>query len=135
MIYIDIDRMRLNNETCGCKAGDEVIVRVASVLAPPVLPKAAIAVRIGGDRFGGVSPDHDSEQARACSEHLQLELAKFSLGAETQVKSLSVSCGIGRLQNKKLSFGRALAAAELACKSEGKVAGHVLRCIAPATTP
>ena len=49
-IYIDIDRIHVVNELHGFEIGDELIVRIADLLTPPLLPEKALAARLSGDR-------------------------------------------------------------------------------------
>jgi GGDEF domain-containing protein len=50
IIYIDIDHMHVVNELHGFEVGNELIVRIADLLSPPLLPDGALAARISGDR-------------------------------------------------------------------------------------
>src|SRR5246127_1013915 len=51
VIYADIDRLHLINETHGFECGDEVIKSFAGLLGSPLLPKSAFAARVSGDCF------------------------------------------------------------------------------------
>jgi|HubBroStandDraft_5_1064220.scaffolds.fasta_scaffold01988_4 diguanylate cyclase (GGDEF)-like protein len=117
LVYMDIDRMRLINETCGFAVGDQIISRVAGVLGPPHFPGDAIIGRIGGDRFVVYLPQHDADQASRCCDSLQEQLSQFVVAAPGNEPGVSVSCGIVKLFSDFPTFSHCLAAAELACKS------------------
>src|SRR5579872_257542 len=51
VIYIDVDHMHVVNELHGFELGNELIVRVADLIGPPLLPDTALAARISGDRL------------------------------------------------------------------------------------
>lgn len=117
LIYIDIDQLHVVNETLGFETGDEVIVRIADLLHPPYLPSDAIASRIAGDRFVVFMPGHDTAQAQDRATQVQKEASKITAGPGQQRIALSLSCGISRLTASSQPFSRALATAELACKT------------------
>lgn len=117
LIYIDIDRLHLINDTFGFDSGDEVIVRIADLLHPPHVPSDAIAGRIAGDRFVVYLPGHDAAQAQIKAEGLRREAERITAGNDQQRIALSLSCGIARLGAEPHSFARYLAASELACKA------------------
>ena len=117
MVYIDIDQLHVINETLGFETGDEVIVRIADLLHPPHLPSDAIASRIAGDRFVIFLPGHDTAQAQDRALLLQREASRITAGPGQQRIALSLSCGISRLSAASQPFSRALATAELACKT------------------
>jgi len=60
LIYIDLDRFKLINDTLGHAAGDELLQSVSSVLQRSVKTKDAVA-RIGGDEFVILLTDLKSE--------------------------------------------------------------------------
>jgi GGDEF domain-containing protein len=56
VLYIDVDHMHVINELHGFELGNEMIVRVADLLAPPLLPERSFAARISADRFAVLLP-------------------------------------------------------------------------------
>jgi diguanylate cyclase (GGDEF)-like protein len=117
VIYVNVDHLHVVNETFGFNFGDQAIVRIASLLRPPHLPGNAVAGRVAGDRFIVFLPACDTARAQQWSQSLQSEVNKLSVGAPTQRITLSASCGIASVPNKADAFCRALAAAELACRT------------------
>lgn len=116
VIYFDIDRLHLVNEVHGFEIGDEVIVRIADLLAPPLVPAGALVARISGDRFAIILQDRDTDQAMAIAGEIQSAVARILIGPEGERNELSLSCGIAALVDVPQALPRALAAAELACK-------------------
>ena len=51
VIYVDVDHMHVVNELHGFELGNELIVRVAELLATPLAPTGTLSARISGDRF------------------------------------------------------------------------------------
>ena len=117
LVYIDIDELNVVNEAFGYEAGDELIVRVADLLRPPALPADAIAARTAGDRFLLFLPGYDTAAAQGCAVNLQKLAAGVALGMGSRRMQLAFSCGISRPLQVDEPVGRAIAAAELACKT------------------
>lgn len=117
LVYIDIDELHTVNDAFGYEAGDELIVRVADSLRPPALPGDAIAARTAGDRFLLFLPGYDTEEAHDCAVNLQKLIAEITLGSGTGRITVSFSCGVSRLLEVDQPVARAIAAAELACKT------------------
>src|SRR5271156_971837 len=62
ILYLDIDRLHVINETFGMHVGDDVIVSVAECMAK-ALPAKALSARISGDRLAALIPDSSMEAA------------------------------------------------------------------------
>ncbi len=117
VIYIDIDRLHVINDVHGFEIGDEVIVRIAELLGPPLLASAALAARVSGDRFAVVLPECETDTAVTLAMALQGAASQIRIGPADQKSELSVSCGVAALVAVPQALARALAAAELACKT------------------
>lgn len=120
VIYADVDHMHVVNELHGFELGNEIIVRVAELLAPPRIPLGAIAARIAGDRFAIVIPDLDSKAAAEVAQELQRAAKLLKIGPTQEQVEVSLSCGVAALVVMPQGLARALAAAELACKGAKK---------------
>jgi diguanylate cyclase (GGDEF)-like protein len=117
VIYLDIDHMQVANEQHGFELGNELIVRIADLLSAPLLPDDALAARISGDRFAIVLPRSASADAMKIAETLQTAASQLVIGPLKEVFDVSISCGICALAPMPEELGRAIAAAEMACKS------------------
>ncbi|HEY5019901.1 MAG TPA: EAL domain-containing protein, partial [Steroidobacteraceae bacterium] len=120
VIYVDIDHMHVVNELHGFELGNELIVRIADLMAPPLLPAGALAARIAGDRFAIILSDTDTHAAATTATQLQAAAARVTIGPAQEAVDVSVSCGVAALVSMPQGLARALAAAELACKSAKK---------------
>jgi diguanylate cyclase (GGDEF)-like protein len=117
VLYIDVDHMRVANELHGFELGNELIVRVAELLAPPLLPASAFAGRVAGDRFLAVLPACDAQQAAQLAQQLQSAARRLVIGPADNALEVSISCGIAALVDMPQGLARAVAAAEIACKN------------------
>src|SRR6202167_3673651 len=62
ILYLDIDRLHVINETFGMHVGDDVIASVAERMAR-TLPTEALSARISGDRFAALIPHSNMDDA------------------------------------------------------------------------
>jgi diguanylate cyclase (GGDEF)-like protein len=117
VIYLDIDHMHVANELHGFEFGNELIVRVADLLSTPRLPEGALAARISADRFAIVLPGVTSAEAMPVAGALQKAASQLAIGPSKDAFEVSVSCGVSVLLPMPEGLARAIAAAELACKT------------------
>jgi diguanylate cyclase (GGDEF)-like protein len=117
VIYLDIDHMHVANELHGFELGNELIVRVADLLSTPLLPDGALAARISGDRFAIILPRSTCPDAMGIAQALQAAASRLLIGPSKDVFDVSISCGVSALLPMHDGLARAIAAAELACKT------------------
>jgi diguanylate cyclase (GGDEF)-like protein len=117
VIYLDIDHMHVANEVHGFELGNELIVRVADLLSTPLLPDDAVAARISGDRFAIILPQSPCAEAMKIAGGLQKAASRLVIGPAPDAFEVSISCGVSALLPMPEGLTRAIAAAELACKS------------------
>lgn len=120
VIYIDVDHMHVVNELHGFELGNELIVRIADALSSLQLPDDALAARLSADRFAIVLPETETRAAAAIATQIQQAAATMLIGPADNPLEISVSCGVAALVCMPEGLSRALAAAELACKSAKK---------------
>jgi diguanylate cyclase (GGDEF)-like protein len=116
ILYLDIDRMHVINDTFGMHFGDDVIVGVAECLAK-VLPPRALAARISGDRLAALIPATSLDQATQLAEQVRLAAAAIVPRVGHGSLEISVSIGISPLNRAENSLAHSLATAEIACKA------------------
>lgn len=124
LVYFDIDRMHVINDTLGFDAGDEVIVRIADLLRAPALPDDAIACRISGDSFAVLLPGHDAGQAGARAENVVGMAALESAGSGEARVPLSMRAGVARIDSVESGIQGPLANAKEACNNAKKHGGN-----------
>jgi diguanylate cyclase (GGDEF)-like protein len=117
VIYLDVDHMHVANELHGFELGNELIVRVADLLSAPLLPDDALAARISGDRFAIILPQSSCADGVKIAQALQGAASRLVIGTSSEAFEVSVSCGVSALVPMPEGLARAIAAAELACKT------------------
>lgn len=74
VIQLDVDHFKNVNDTWGHQAGDQALIRVASVISH-TLRKYDVAGRIGGEEFCIVLPETTRVEASAVAERIRARLA------------------------------------------------------------
>jgi len=129
LCFLDLDQFKVVNDTCGHIAGDELLRRIAGVLAERVRTRDTLA-RLGGDEFGVLMEHCDLEQAQRAAISLCRAVEDYQFVWEGKLFRLGVSIGIVPIANKGETVTSLLSAADSACyqaKQEGRNRVHVYR--------
>jgi len=129
VLYIDLDRFKVVNESMGHGRGDELLIAVARRFEGLVEESDTVA-RLGGDEFGILLESVGTqEEAEAYSERLQTALEEpFLLNGKPYVTTASIGIAVGSPQYE--SSGALMRDADVAmyhAKSEGKAASRLFR--------
>lgn len=93
LLMIDVDHFKLVNDSHGHPAGDEVLSKVASLLAGRLRGHDLLG-RYGGEEFCVIVPDTDTVGALTLAESLRETIAYTPIATECGVVSITVSIGI-----------------------------------------
>lgn len=115
LCYIDLDRFRLVNATCGHEAGDDLLQWVATRVNEVVGPNDA-AGRIGGDEFALLLAGRSEREAERIAKDLQLSLLEFRFGWAEKTFSIGASIGLVVLGGQFERAADVLSAADYACR-------------------
>ena len=80
MIYIDLNGLKMLNDTFGHAYGDELILKAAEVLKENCR-KNDIASRVGGDEFCVLLPKTESDKARLIAGRLKAEFSHHKINS------------------------------------------------------
>jgi diguanylate cyclase (GGDEF)-like protein len=116
ILYLDIDRLHVINETFGMHMGDDVIVSVAERMAK-ALPPEALSARISGDRLAALIPDSTMESAAAIAEQIRAAAESIVPRAGQGSFEVSVCLGVSPIGHSDNPLAHALATSEIACKA------------------
>jgi diguanylate cyclase (GGDEF)-like protein len=116
ILYLDIDRLHVINETFGMHVGDDVIVSVADCLSKS-LPAGALSARISGDRLAALIPNSSMDAAQVSAEQIRAACAAIVPRAGQGSFEVSVSLGVAPIARSDNPLAHALATAEIACKA------------------
>jgi diguanylate cyclase (GGDEF)-like protein len=93
LLLIDADHFKLINDTHGHQIGDDVLCKLASLLAGRLRGQDLLG-RFGGEEFLVIAPDTGTEDALALAESLRTIIASTPFATADGEISLSVSIGI-----------------------------------------
>jgi diguanylate cyclase (GGDEF)-like protein len=116
ILYLDIDRLHVINETFGMHVGDEVIVNVAECMAK-ALPAGALSARISGDRLAALIPNTALDVAAVVAERVRADSAAIVPRTAHGSFDVTVSLGVAPICRSDSPLAHALATAEIACKA------------------
>ena len=116
LIYFDVDSLQLVNDTFGRDAGDEVIMRVASLLESHV-PKSGVLSRLTGDDFCMLLTHADTETALEYAQRIreQGDTLRYLQGDKSLQVTMSI--GVAEFSRSCGDIGGALTSARMACEA------------------
>jgi diguanylate cyclase (GGDEF)-like protein len=116
ILYLDIDRLHVINETFGMHVGDDVIASVAECMSKAI-PQSALSARISGDRLAALIPSTSLAAATEVAELVRAAAAAIVPRAGQGSFEVSVSIGVAPIGESDNPLAHALATAEIACKA------------------
>ena len=125
--YLDLDRFKAVNDTCGHLAGDNLLREIASLLREKVRDSDTVA-RLGGDEFGLLLIGCPLDKARQITEDICKAVADHRFVWRDQIFDIGVSIGVVEIGHDSGSSEMVLSAADSACyvaKQQGRGRVHV----------
>ncbi len=122
MLYLDLDQLKVLNDTAGHEAGDAAIQFCASMLEE-VLPYHAILARMGGDEFAILLKDSTEVGATAVAKSIITTLSEQPFLWDEIKLNLTCSIGIRVIDHTATSPQMVHAQADSAChaaKEQGR---------------
>lgn len=122
LLYLDLDRFKMINDTVGHAAGDALLKMVATTLTG-FLPCGTVVGRLGGDEFAAVVPVADINDATTIASGLLAEIQTRRLHWAGKHHVIGASIGIAAIDDPGLDLETATARADAACyaaKSAGR---------------
>lgn len=116
LLFIDLDRFKIINDSCGHLAGDKVLNELATVMRTR-LRNRDILGRIGGDEFGVILNDCKTAYAFQVADNLRAAIAGFCFQAKGRNFTFGASIGLISLNAADIiSHTYALTLADSACR-------------------
>src|SRR5690606_17556141 len=125
--YLDLDRFKIVNDTCGHIAGDNLLREVAALLKQKVRDSDTVA-RVGGDEFAMLLVGCPLDKARQIGDDICESLAAYRFSWQEHVFDIGVSIGMVEVGHESASAEALLGAADSACyvaKQQGRGRVHV----------
>jgi diguanylate cyclase (GGDEF)-like protein len=118
LMYCDIDRLHVANETLGRETGDQILASFAGILQEELAGHPVS--RIASDRFAALLCDTSLDDARQLAEVVAGRFRRLEFGSGDRRFGGSVSIGIGRAAEGDgvgVVDGGALSTAQVACSA------------------
>ena len=125
LIYLNVDQLKIVNDSCGHAAGDALLRQVAGVLRDIVVPDDLLA-RLGSDEFGVLHKRTGTGSALAVADGLRQAIQAMRFAWQNRSFPVSVSIGVVLLAGQ--SVDELLTMGDAACriaKNHGRNRIHV----------
>lgn len=125
--YLDLDRFKIVNDTCGHAAGDELLRQVANLVTSQVRAADTVA-RLGGDEFGVILNNCPTQQALRVANTIRQKLEEFRFVWQEKIFTVGVSVGLVGIEPETMDLASLLNAADAACyaaKNAGRNRVHI----------
>ena len=125
--YIDLDRFKIINDTCGHAAGDELLRQVGELFRKHVR-KGDILARLGGDEFGLLMEACPPAIAERKAEGILRDVQDFHFLWQDKSFNIGASIGLVPITESLHSIDEILTAADTACyiaKEQGRNRIHI----------
>jgi diguanylate cyclase (GGDEF)-like protein/PAS domain S-box-containing protein len=134
LCYLDLDRFKLVNDTCGHEAGDDLLRKIGSLLGGRLRSRDTLA-RLGGDEFGVLLEYCSLTKAEEIAGKLQRAIEEFRYVRGERTFSLGVSIGVIPITAASGRTADVLRAADEACYAAKDAGGNRVYLAQPATVP
>lgn len=127
LLYLDLDRFKIVNDTCGHHAGDQLLIELTRLMAGRLQPDDVFA-RVGGDEFAIIAHGRTFDEVRALADDLREQVEAYVFSYETQIFQVSLSIGLVPIDASVESLETLLADVDSACyvaKQSGRNRVHL----------
>nr|WP_315402471.1 EAL domain-containing protein [uncultured Duganella sp.] len=127
LLYLDLDRFKLVNDTAGHAAGDALLQILAKLLQERMRESDVLA-RLGGDELGVLLGYCQLDHARLIAEEIRQLIREFRFVWEAHSFEIGASIGMVEISADSRSVSDLLVAADEACymaKDQGRNRIHV----------
>jgi diguanylate cyclase (GGDEF)-like protein/PAS domain S-box-containing protein len=127
LCYLDLDRFKVVNDTCGHTAGDNMLREVASIIREAVRDSDTVG-RIGGDEFALLLVGCPLEKARQICDNVVRSVNDYRFVWKDKIFNIGVSIGLVEIGRDSGSLEDIMTSADSACyvaKKQGGLHVHV----------
>ena len=122
VFYMDLDRFKVINDTCGHSAGDELLKQLTRVMSFHIRNGDTLA-RLGGDEFGLLLENCSEEKGIQIANALLNAVASFQFYCGEKTHAIGISIGITIIDRNSFALMEVLGQADSACywaKDQGR---------------
>ena len=127
LAFIDLDKFKLVNDSCGHVAGDLLLKKLADHLLVK-LRSADMLARLGGDEFALLLIGCKLDKAQVIVANLLKSIQDFRFEYDDKVFKVGASIGLTEISSKQtLNLGEHLANADAACYTAKREGGNCIQ--------
>ncbi|MEJ1298942.1 MAG: EAL domain-containing protein [Candidatus Sedimenticola sp. (ex Thyasira tokunagai)] len=122
LLYIDLDRFKVINDSSGHAAGDELLRQLSLILLESVRASDLLA-RLGGDEFGLLLERCSLEKGEKIASTILDQIRNYRFHWQDKIFTIGASIGLMPMSDLGVSHSELLSAADAACykaKEEGR---------------
>ena len=127
LFYMDLDRFKAVNDSCGHIAGDNMLREVAALIKDQVRDSDFVG-RLGGDEFGALLIGCPIDKARQIAQDVCNAIAEYRFVWKDKIFNIGISIGLVEISHTSGSLQDIMSAADSACyvaKQQGRGQVHV----------
>ncbi|BFT31481.1 hypothetical protein D210916BOD24_26570 [Alteromonas sp. D210916BOD_24] len=114
MCFVDMDRFKLVNDSCGHPAGDKLLKEISTLFSQFVNRNDLLA-RIGGDEFCIIFRDQSLEEVTSCLDKLLAAISNYRFVFDDKLFFVGASIGVIEINETTRSAEALIKAADNAC--------------------
>jgi diguanylate cyclase (GGDEF)-like protein/PAS domain S-box-containing protein len=124
LCYLDLDRFKVVNDTCGHMAGDGMLREVAALIKETVRDSDTVG-RLGGDEFGLLLVGCPLDKARQIADDVVRKITDYRFVWKDKIFNIGVSVGLIEISRESGAPDELMSAADSACYVAKKQGNHV----------
>ncbi len=127
LFYMDLDRFKAVNDSCGHLAGDNMLKEVAGLIKEQVRDSDIVG-RLGGDEFGAILIGCPIDKARQIATDICNAIADYRFVWKDKIFNIGISIGLVEISHVSGTIQDVMSAADSACyvaKQQGRGQVHV----------
>jgi len=127
LFYMDLDRFKTVNDTCGHLAGDNMLREVAALIKKEVRDSDFVG-RLGGDEFGALLIGCPIEKARQIATDVCNAVSDYRFVWKDKIFNIGISIGLVEISHASGTLQDVMSAADSACymaKQQGRGQVHI----------
>ncbi|MDJ0813377.1 MAG: EAL domain-containing protein [Woeseiaceae bacterium] len=127
LFYMDLDRFKAVNDSCGHLAGDNMLREVANLIKEQVRDSDFVG-RLGGDEFGALLVGCPIDKARQIATDICNAVADYRFVWKDKIFNIGISIGLVEISHVSGTLQDVMSAADSACyvaKQQGRGKVHV----------
>jgi len=129
LFYMDLDKFKIVNDSCGHNAGDDLLKAVCEIFERHTRKDSDVLARVGGDEFSLILKNCSIEKAESIGNDICKAVEQYRFHWENNSYSIGVSIGIVQINNHTANLRDIISKADSACyiaKEHGRGRVHTI---------